>query len=408
MKKSDCIALILAGGRGERLSVLTKEIPKPAIPFGGAYRLIDFTLSNCKHSGVNVIGILTQYRQRELAEYVSTGHEWFSAGKNTEIVMLPPKNERNLYGVYAGTADSVLKNSEYIEERMPENILVLSGDHVYKMDYTEMMATHEKTGAAVTIAAKYVSWNEAPRFGIINADNRNRIKGFEEKPRNPKSNLASMGVYIFNWKILKDHLHVSQMNPESSMDIGKNIIPQMLICGERMVVHPFDGYWKDVGSIYSLWEAHMELLSDSPSISLYEDDRRIISREAGSVQYHKYSGVLNGNISNSLITKGCKNRGRITSSVISADVEIGEEANIFNSVIMPGAKIGKGASVINAIIGARAVVGDYTAVSGVKPDGKYLDNCQGVNVIGHNVCVSGYSGDNLSFTVFPQRELCAV
>jgi len=408
MKNSDCIALILAGGRGERLSLLTKEVSKPAIHFGGAYRLIDFTLSNCKHSDVGVVGILTQYRQKELAEYISTGEQWCPAGRDTEIVTLPSKNGRGSRGAYSGTADAIWKNTGFVEGFDPENLLVLSGDHVYKMDYAKMLETHKNSGAALTIAATSVPWDDADRFGIINIDSDGRIVGFEEKPQDPKSNLASMGVYIFDWKTLKNHLMISSSNPYSTMDIGGDIIPQMLMCGEKLVIHRFGGYWKDVGNIYSLWEAHMELLSDSPGIRLSDDNWKIIGRNIGAPKYYRNYTSTCQSIKNSLISDGVFNRGNIIDSVVSTGVEIGEDASIYHSVIMPGAKIGKGALVIKAIVGTNSIVGDYTSIGRIKPDGKYMDNCQGVSLIGDNINISGCSDNRVAFAAFPRQRVCAV
>ena len=408
MKKSDYIALILAGGRGERLSVLTNEVSKPAIHFGGAYRLIDFTLSNCKHSNVGTIGVLTQYRQRELAEYISTGEDWHCGRKDAKIVTLPPKNILGSRGAYEGTADAIWKNTEFVEKHAPENVLVLSGDHIYKMDYAKLLETHKKSGAAATIAAISVPLSEAPRFGIINTDTDDRIVHFEEKPQEPKNNLASMGVYIFNWEILHTHLMISSCNPCSSMDIGKDIIPQMLICGEKMVVHRFGGYWRDVGNVYSLWEANMDLLSDSPGLRLTDNDWRIIGRNSATPRYYRDFDSAGRSIRNSLITDGSYNEGKIIDSVVSAGAEIGEDASVYHSVIMPGAKIGKGALVIKSIVGPNAVVGEYTAIGKIKPDGKYLDNCEGVSVIGSNINVSGPSDNRIAFASIPQLQNCAV
>ena len=405
MKNLDFITLILAGGRGERLSVLTKEISKPAIPFGGAYRLIDFTLSNCKHSNAGVIGILTQYRQDELADYIGSGKEWRPANGSSEIITLPSKD--GFDELYRGTADAIWKNTRFIDDFSPENALVLSGDHVYKMNYAEMLETHQNTGAAVTIAAISVPWSEAPRFGIINTGKDDRIIGFEEKPLNPKTNLASMGVYIFNWKTLRNHLFISNIDSYSSNDIGRDIIPQMLMCGEKLVVHRFGGYWRDVGNIYSLWEANMELLSEPPSINLHDENWNIISRNNGVLQYHKHYSTVNGYVKNSLVSDGCKNKGKITNSVIS-NAEIGEGASILNSVIMPGAKIGAGASIINSIVGFNAVVDDNTVISCVKPDGNYLDNYQGISVIGNNVNISRHNGGRMDSAASLKPEYCAV
>ena len=408
MKNSDCIALILAGGRGSRLSVLTKDVSKPALPFGGAYRLIDFTLSNCVHSNVGVIGILTQYRQRELAEYIGSGKEWHTAENKAKITTLQSKNAKAQHEGYHGTADAIWKNLEFVEQHGSENVLVLSGDHIYKMDYSKMLEAHQNSGAAVTIAAIEVLWNEASRFGIINTDENDRVIDFDEKPQRPKNNLASMGVYIFNREILKTHLYVSNNNPDSSMDIGRDIIPQMLYFNEKVHVYRFDGYWRDVGNVYSYWEASMDLLNNPPSIGLCDDDWQIISRNNGVQPYYVNYNSVNESAKKSIVAGRNLIRGRVIDSVISADVEIGDDANIYNSVIMPGAKIGKGASVIRAIVGSNSVVGDYTAISNIMPDGLHLDNYQGINVIGNNINISAGSEKRAAFSAYPHREAYAV
>ena len=406
MKSSDFVTLVLAGGQEKRLGLLTKEIPKPAVSFGGVYRLIDFTLSNCKHSDVGVIGVITQYRKHELADYIGLGQEWHSSRKDAEIVTLPPKFRNGVEEFYLGTADAIWKNIEFIEQYDPETILVLSGDHIYKMDYSKMLETHYYSRASVTIAALNVPCNKAPRFGIINADNNGIIEFFEEKPLKPKSNLASMGVYVFKWATLKNHLYISSIDPASSMDIGKDIIPQMLMCGEKLAVYRFDDYWKDIGDIYSLWEANMELLFTPPSIELHDDTWKIISRNNETLLRHKNYASSDGRIENSLVTNKLINKGSITNSIISADVEIEKGANIIDSVVMAGVKIGRGATVVKTIIGTNSIVGDYTGICNVKPNDVYLDNCQGVTVIGNNINIFTHSNGSLNFTVLSPPELC--
>ena len=402
MSNLDCLALVLAGGRGKRLGVLTKEVSKPAIPFGGTHRLIDFTLSNCKHSNISIVGILTQYRQREIAEYIGSGWEWHTSCDKARVTTLPPKKSKNTNEGYLGTADAIQKNSDFIEDNNTENVLVLSGDHVYKMDYAKMLEAHQNSGAAVTIAAVDVPWNEASRFGIMKTDENDRIVSFEEKPQRPRSNLASMGVYIFNSDILRTHLYVNNSNPDSSMDIGMDIIPQMLYFGEKVNAYKFDGYWRDVGSIYSLWEANMDLLSDTPSMRLHDEEWRIISRSNGLPRYYDSVSSPHGHIRNSIVAEGIVNKGKIIDSVISAGAEIGDDANVYNSVIMPGAKIGRGASVIRSIVGSNAVINDYTAISKVDPDGIHLDNSQGINAIGNNINISNCKEKKYSFFIFPR------
>ena len=409
MKNTDCLALVLAGGRGSRLSVLTKDISKPAVHFGGANRLIDFALSNCKHSNVGAIGVLTQYRQRELADYIGSGREWACAEGHSMVTMLPSKKGGKCpVEDYHGTADAIWKNRNFIEEQNPENILVLSGDHVYKMDYAKMIEAHRNSGAAVTIAAMHVLWSEAPRFGIINADKEDVITGFEEKPAKPTSNLASMGVYVFNSEILKNHLYVSSNDPDSSMDIGRDIIPQMLYFGERLNVFRFGGYWRDVGSIDSLWEANMDLLSSPPSICLHDGSWGIVGRNDGLQQHFISYNTHDESVRRSLVAEGSVVKGRVIDSVIGDRVEIGEDANVYGSVIMPGAKIGRGASIIRSIIGTNAVIGDYASVSRIKPDGVHLDNYRGINVIGGNVYIAGCNIRRIVYPVIKHAKACAV
>ena len=373
----DNLALILAGGRGERLGELTRETAKPSVSFGGAFHLIDFTLSNCKHSGTGAVGVVTQYRQKELAGYIGSGSRW--AGQaNTEIVTLPPKTRSGKSDLYQGTADAIWKNADFIEKHDPQNILVLSGDHIYKMDYAKMLSEHRRTGAGATIAALRVPWVEASRFGILNTDDDGLICDFEEKPDLPKNNLASMGVYVFRWDVLKKYLRWDSADPHSSRDIGKDIIPKMLMMKENLAAYRFDGYWKDVGSIYSLWEAHMELLSRPPKISLNDDSWSIISADKVCARHYSFVVSKDSHINNSIIADGSDVKGMITRSVISSGVSIGEYAEIAHAVVMPGARIGKGAIVRRAIVGAGAVVDDYMVVDGSKPGDDFVENCRGI------------------------------
>jgi glucose-1-phosphate adenylyltransferase len=408
MKGSDYLTLVLAGGQGKRLGMLTRDKPKPALTFGGVYHLIDFTLSNCRHSNVGSIGVITQYCHRDLDEYIGPGSQWRSSDTDAKITTLPPRNNGGTAGHYNGTADAILKNADYIERHNPKHILVLSGDHIYKMDYTKILEAHEKSGAAATIASMRVPMDEAPHFGIIDADRSDTITGFEEKPSRPKSSLASMGVYVFDWPILKRHLLKSNGSHRSGMDIGRDIIPGMLTSGEKLSVFRFGGYWRDVGNIYSLWQANMDLLSSHNNIDLYDDRWSIISRNNGAVPHYDYYSSSNGLVIHSLMSEGCVNRGKVTGSVISAGVEIGEDASVYDSVIMPGAKIGKGAFVINAIVGDHAVVDDYMSVSNVNPDGVYLDNCQGVSVVGRNRVRKIEFEAPMYETSHPHELLCVV
>jgi len=408
LKDLDCLALVLAGGRGSRLSVLTKDVSKPAVHFGGANRLIDFALSNCKHSNIGVVGVLTQYRQRELVDYIGTGSEWTCPLGESKIAALPSKKGGECpVEDYHGTADAIWKNRGFIEEHGRDNVLVLSGDHVYKMDYSKMIEAHQKSGAAVTVAAIHVLWSEASRYGIINTNGDDIITGFEEKPQKPKSNLASMGVYVFNREILKNHLYVSSNDPDSSMDIGRDIIPQMLYFREKINVYRFSGYWRDVGSIDSLWEANMDLLASPPSICFRDKSWGIIGRNDGLRQHFISYNSPNESVRKSLVAEGSVIKGRVIDSVVGEGVEIGEDSNVYGSVIMPGAKIGKGASIIRSIVGPNAIIGDYASVSRVKPDGVHLDNCRGINVIGSNVYIAGCNIKRIVYPVLKHAKAVA-
>jgi len=362
MKNSDCVALILSGGQRERTGVPTKKTPKPAVFFGGIYRPIDFALSNCKHSGIGVTGIITHYCNRELADYIGSGREWLSAREDAEITTLPQKPGYDAVEFCWGTAAAIWNNYEFIEHYNPENILVLPGYHIYKMDYSKMLKSHELSKAAATIAVSNVPWELTPNFGIVCADPNGMVVSFEDKPPKPKSNLASMDIYMFNWETLKNHLFIRSIEFATSMDITKDIIPQMLMCGEQVAVYRFGDYWKDIGNIYGLWEANLELLSEPPGIDLHDDDWRIITRNSKTMLRHRNQVSSNGRIENSLVAEGVKNRGTIANSVVSAGVEIERGANVVDSVIMPGAKIGKKAIVIKTVIEADSVVGDNISV----------------------------------------------
>ena len=408
MKNTGYVALVLAGGKGTRLSVLTREISKPAINFGGVHRLIDFTLSNCKHSNVGIVGIVTQYRSRNLADYIGCGSQWLPESRYARITTLPPQIRNGMSESYNGTAEAILKNADFIEQYNPTNILVLSADHVYKMNYAKMIRAHEQSGAVATIAAINVPLPEASRFGIMITDNNGRIIDFEEKPAFPKSRMASMGVYVFNWAALKKHLINTSTSSDSGIDIGKDIIPRMLRSRDRLSAYKFNGYWKDVGDIYSLWEANMELLSASPGINLHDDKWGIVSRNDRKLLRHKYHKTNEVRITNSFVAEGCIIKGSVSNSIVSDDVEIGQDATIIDSVIMPGARIGKGSLVLKTLVGPNVIVDDYTALGSVKPDGKYLDNCRGVSVVGSNANVYTQKNGRLASMAASKLVGCAV
>ena len=369
MVSKDCVAMILAGGQGSRLGALTKNVAKPAVPFGGKYRIIDFPLSNCVHSGINTVGVLTQYQPLELNRYIGNGNPWDLDRSHGGVYVLPPYQSAKAGEWYKGTANAIYQNLSFLESFKPENVLILSGDHIYKMHYGEMLKAHKESGAAVTIAVMPVPWEEASRFGIMNVDEEGTITDFEEKPAEPKSNLASMGIYIFTYEVLKKYLEADERDPSSANDFGKNIIPTMLENGEKMVSFRFEGYWKDVGTIHSLWEANMDLVDQPPKFDLNDRSWSIYSRNMALAPH--YVGQ-NAKITNSTVTEGCFIDGEIKHSVIFSGVELGEGSVVSDSVIMPGAKIGKNVVIEKAVIGADAVIGDGAKVGvNSSDDNKY-------------------------------------
>ena len=369
MVSKDCVAMILAGGQGSRLGALTKNVAKPAVPFGGKYRIIDFPLSNCVHSGINTVVVLTQYQPLELNRYIGNGNPWDLDRSHGGVYVLPPYQSAKAGEWYKGTANAIYQNLSFLESFKPENVLILSGDHIYKMHYGEMLKAHKESGAAVTIAVMPVPWEEASRFGIMNVDEEGTITDFEEKPAEPKSNLASMGIYIFTYEVLKKYLEADERDPSSANDFGKNIIPTMLENGEKMVSFRFEGYWKDVGTIHSLWEANMDLVDQPPKFDLNDRSWSIYSRNMALAPH--YVGQ-NAKITNSTVTEGCFIDGEIKHSVIFVGVELGEGSVVSDSVIMPGAKIGKNVVIEKAVIGADAVIGDGAKVGvNSSDDNKY-------------------------------------
>ncbi len=370
MNSKKCVAMILAGGQGSRLGALTKNVAKPAVPFGGKYRIIDFPLSNCVHSGIDTVGVLTQYQPLDLNTYIGNGNPWDLNRNHGGVYVLPPYQSAKTGEWYKGTANAIYQNLGFLDRFNPNTVLVLSGDHIYKMHYGKMLEKHLLSGAAVTIAVMPVPWEEASRFGIMNVDEDGNIVEFEEKPKNPKSNLASMGIYIFNYALLKKYLTDDERDPESSNDFGKNIIPAMLANGEKMVSYRFEGYWKDVGTVQSLWEANMDLLDSPPKFEIGSQSWNIYSRNTALAP--QYVGK-NAKISNSTISQGCTICGNVTHSVIFSNVEIGEGSKISDCVIMPDVKIGKNVVARKTLIGAGAVIEDG-AVLGVNddPESKYI------------------------------------
>ncbi len=354
MRKKTCIAMLLAGGQGSRLGILTKNVAKPAVPYGGKYRIIDFPLSNCTNSGIDTVGVLTQYQPLELNAYIGSGAPWDLDLSNGGVFVLPPYQKGKVGEWYRGTANAIYQNMAFIEQYNPDYVLILSGDHIYKMDYNAMLNFHVRHGADATIAVREVPWEEASRFGIMNTDADDNIIEFEEKPKNPKSNKASMGVYIFTWEKLRKYLIEDEENKASSNDFGKNIIPAMLGDKQVMCAYSFDGYWKDVGTIESLWEANMDLLSTPMPIDLHDKKWRIFARNPGYAPHFIAKGAT---VSDSLITEGCEVYGHVQHSVLFAGVKVEEGATIEDGVIMPGAVIKRGAVVRRAIVAEGAVVG---------------------------------------------------
>ncbi len=359
MKSKECVAMILAGGQGSRLGILTKDVAKPAVPFGGKYRIIDFPLSNCTHSGITTVGVLTQYQPLELNTYIGNGQPWDLDRNDGGVYVLPPYVSAEKGEWYKGTANAIYQNIGFISRFDPEYVVVLSGDHIYKMDYSKMIKAHKKANAVATIAVIEVPWDEASRFGIMNTDADMNIVEFEEKPANPKSNLASMGVYVFNWKELRQYLIDDENDPNSDNDFGKNIIPKMLADGNKMLAYRFDGYWKDVGTIQSLWEANMNLLSDNPGYLLDDENWRIFSRNP-AMPPHYISPE--SKVKNCYITEGCEIMGDVQNSVIFEGVTIEEGAAVRDSVIFPCAHIKKGAIVNKAMIGSNAEIGENAEI----------------------------------------------
>lgn len=352
--KKESVAMLLAGGQGSRLGVLTKKVAKPAIPFGGKYRIIDFTLSNCINSGIDTVGVLTQYMPLDLNAYIGNGQPWDLDRNDGGVSVLPPYVRGKDGQWYKGTANAIYQNMHFIERYDPEYVVVLSGDHIYKMNYSKMIDFHKRQGAACTIAVLNVSLEEASRFGIMNTDENNRIYEFEEKPAHPKSTKASMGVYVFSWKKLKEYLEADEATAGSSNDFGKNIIPNMLNAGEPMYAYEFSGYWKDVGTLDSLWEANMELLDPSNPINLSDPTWKIYARNPNEAP-HFCSSIAQ--IKNSMITEGTQVYGSVEHSVIFHGVYIGEGAVVKDSVILPNTRIEAGAVVEYSIIGQETVVG---------------------------------------------------
>lgn len=379
----ECIAMLLAGGQGSRLYALTQRLAKPAVPFGGKYRIIDFPLSNCVNSGIDTIGILTQYQPLVLNDYIGNGQPWDLDRLYGGVHVLPPYQTATGSDWYKGTANAIYQNINFIQRYSPEYVVILSGDHIYKMDYSKMLEFHKQHNADCTIAVMEVPWEEASRFGIMTAEEDGTITRFAEKPKNPESNLASMGIYIFTWSKLKKYLEEDEADTTSDNDFGKNIIPNMLAAKEHMVAYPFEGYWKDVGTIDSLWEANMDLLDPAVPLDVRDDDWRIYSRNSGRAGHYLGS---NASVSNSMITEGCYVDGEVTKSVLFAGVKVGKGAVVEDSIIMPGAVIEEGAKVSYSIVAENVVIKKNAKVGCAKEQAEDAAKW-GITVIGEGITV---------------------
>ena len=377
-RKKECVAMLLAGGQGSRLYVLTTKTAKPAVSFGGKYRIIDFTLSNCVNSGIDTVGVLTQYQPLVLNEYIGNGLPWDLDRTYGGVKILPPYQGQNGADWYRGTANAIYQNLEFINRYDPEYVLVLSGDHIYKMDYAKMLKYHKKMGADCTIAVIDVPIEEASRFGIMSTNEDNSIYKFSEKPKEPDSTKASMGIYIFNRKKLAEYLEADNADPNSSYDFGKNIIPTMLAKGEKMFAYPFEGYWKDVGTISSLWEANMDLLGDHPELDLNDESWRIFARHYADAP--QYVGPM-ASVVNSSITEGCEIEGEVINCVLGTGVKIERGALVKDSVLMDNVTVGAGAEITYSIIAPEVKVGGGARL------GAPREVAAGVTVIGEGVTV---------------------
>ncbi len=381
-RKKECVAMLLAGGQGSRLYVLTTKVAKPAVPFGGKYKIIDFPLSNCINSGIDTVGVLTQYEPHALNAYVGAGQTWDLDRLNGGVFVLPPYQKGGVSEWYKGTANAIYQNMGFVDEYDPEYVLILSGDHIYKMNYNKMLQQHKKTGADATIAVIDVPLDEASRFGIMNCNEDGTIYEFEEKPKQPKSTLASMGIYIFTWKKLRKYLIDDENNAASSNDFGKDIIPAMLNAGEKLVSFRFEGYWKDVGTIESLWEANMDLLSPKSGLNLTDDSWKIYGRNNGAPPHYTSKDAK---VTHSLVSEGCEIMGNVSGSVLFSDVTICKGATVEYSILMPGTVVEPGAVVRYAIVAENARICENAQVGASPSDGE-IENW-GVAVVAAEVRV---------------------
>lgn len=386
MRIKDCVAMILAGGQGTRLASLTKKLAKPAVPFGGKYRIIDFPLSNCRNSDIDTIGVLTQYQPLALHSYIGIGSAWDLDRRHAGgVYVLPPYSQEKGAEWYKGTADAIYQNLNFISLFEPEHVLVLSGDHIYKMDYAKMIQYHTSKNADATIAVIEVPWDEASRFGIMNTGKNDVIKEFDEKPKNPKNNLASMGIYVFNWRILKKYLE-EDAKADSSHDFGKDIIPKMLNDGLKLYAHRFEGYWKDVGTVESYWQASMDLVGDVPEFDIYDPSWRIYS--VNPTQPPQYIAET-AKVKCSIVSEGCRIFGEVENSVIFPGVYIGPGAVIKDSIVMPYVAIGSDSVIQKSIIGRKTVIENGSRIGGTESQNVGTNTWfSGITLIGDNLIIN--------------------
>ncbi len=395
--KKECIAMLLAGGQGSRLYVLTSNVAKPAVPFGGKYRIIDFPLSNCTNSGIDTVGVLTQYKPLELNSYIGSGQPWDLDRLDGGVHILPPYMREGDKGTwFKGTANAIYQNIGFVDMYDPEYVVILSGDHIYKMNYDKMLEAHKAAGAACTISVLEVPWDEAPRFGIMAVDGEDNIVEFQEKPKQPKSNLASMGIYVFTWQKLRQALIEDEADPNSNNDFGKNIIPKFLAAGEKMIAYRFDGYWKDVGTLESLWDANMDMLSRG-DLDLLEDSWPIYARLSSDPPAYIGKSSL---VEHSVVTQGCEITGTVKNSVLSHGARVEDGAEVHYSVLMPGVTVKRGAVVRYAILGENCQV-EAGAVVGADPESCDPEEW-GITVLGPGAAIA--AGETVKPKTMLNRE----
>ena len=381
-KKTECLAMLLAGGQGSRLGILTKNIAKPAVPYGGKYRIIDFPLSNCINSGIETVGVLTQYQPLELNDYIGNGSAWDLDRVRGGVHILSPYQQIKGTQWYKGTANAIYQNINFIDRYNPEYVAVLSGDHIYKMDYSKMLAYHKEKKAACTIAMLEVPWEEASRFGLMFVNDDGSISEFEEKPKNPKSNKASMGVYIFTWSVLRKYLIDDENNPSSGNDFGHDVIPAMHSAGERLFAYQFDGYWKDVGTIDSLWEANLDLLNPKVDLDLSDNSWKIYSKSTAAPPHFISDKAA---VENSMIAEGCEIDGEVDYSILFSNVTVEKGATVRYSIVMPGTVIKSGALVEYSIVAENAVIDENAHVGNDPASMSNAYDDWGIAVVGEKV-----------------------